>query len=269
MTSESASPVLEETTVHPSAIVLPGVKLGRGVEVGPYCYLEPGVELGDGCRLGPHVHLLGRTILGPRCTVRSGSVLGGEPQDDAYAGERTLVRIGADCQIHEHVTVHRATGDGETVLGDGVRLMAGSHVGHNSRVGDRVILVNGATLGGHSEIGERVIFAGQSGTHQFARVGRLTLVGAFTAVTRDAPPFSIVTGSYPVRWRGPNKVGMRRAGMEGPERDAVRRALHQAFTDSAGPAAVAEQLSGSDCAAVAELAEFILASKRGMCAGPR
>lgn len=251
-------------------MVLPGVSLGEGVEIGPYCYLEPGVEVGDGCRLGPHVHLLGRTLLGPGCRVGSGAVLGGEPQDDAYQGERTVVRIGAGCRIHEHVTVHRATGAGnETVVGDGVRLMAGSHVGHNSRVGDRAVLVNGVTLGGHTEIGERALLSGQSGTHQFARVGRLTLVGAFTAVTRDAPPFSIVTGSYPVRWRGPNKVGMRRAGMEGAERDAVRRALHRAFTDPAGPRTVASELAASDCAAVVELADFILSSQRGICAGPR
>ena len=228
MNAQSASSAAEETTVHPTAIVMPGVELGRGVEVGPGAYLEPGVEVGDGCRIGPHVQLLGRTLLGPGCVVRGGTVLGGEPQDDGYRGERTVVRIGAGCQIHEHVTVHRATGEGnETRVGDGVRLMAGSHVGHNSRVGNRVVLVNGAVVAGHAEVGERAIMSSYAGVHQFGKIGRLAMVGGNSAATRDVPPFSIVTGSYPLRWRAPNTVGMKRAGIAADTRDAVRRALHR------------------------------------------
>jgi len=270
MNVDSASPDAAETTVHPSAVVLPGATLGRGVEIGPGAYLESGVEVGDGCRIGPHVQLLGRTLLGPGCVVRGGSVLGGDPQDDAYKGERTVVRVGAGCQIHEHVTIHRASGEGnETVVGDGVRLMASSHVGHNARVGDHVVMVNGAVVGGHATIGERAILSAYSGMHQFGRVGRLTMLTSSSGMSRDAPPFSIVSGSHPTRWRGPNTVGLRRAGFEAEERNAVRRALHEAFTSDLGLRAVAERLAGSDYPAVQELAEFLLTSKRGLCAGPR
>lgn len=270
MNVESASSGAAETTVHPSAVVLPGVTLGAGVEIGPGAYLEPGVEVGDGCRIGAHVQLLGRVVLGAGTVVRGGTVIGGDPQDDAYKGEHTVVRVGARCQIHEHVTIHRATGEGnETVVGDGVRLMHGSHVGHNGRVGDRAVLVNGAVLGGHATVGERAILSAYSGIHQFGRIGRLTMVTANSGMSRDAPPFSIVSGSHPTRWRGPNTVGLRRAGFEAEERDAVRRALHEAFTSDQGLRTVAERLSGSDYPAVRELAEFLLSSKRGICAGPR
>ena len=270
MNVDSASSDAAETTVHPSAVVLPGATLGAGVEVGPGAYLEPGVEVGDGCRIGPHVQLLGRVLLGAGTVVRGGSILGGDPQDDAYRGERTLVRVGTGCQIHEHVTIHRASGEGgETVVGDGVRMMAGSHVGHNGRVGDRAVLVNGAVLAGHATVGERAILSAYSGIHQFGRIGRLTLVTANSGMSRDAPPFSIVSGSHPTRWRGPNTVGLRRAGFEAGERDAVRRALHEAFTSDRGMRAVAEELAASDYPAVRELADFLLTSKRGICAGPR
>jgi UDP-N-acetylglucosamine acyltransferase len=257
-----------ETVVHPSAVVLPGVELGTGVEVGPYSILEPGVVVGDGCRIGPHVHLLGRTEVGPGCVLRSGVVLGGEPQDDKYQGERTLVRIGADCQFHEHATVHRATGeDGETVLGDGVRMMAGSHIGHNCRVGDRVVMVNGAALGGHGEVGERTIFSGNSALHQFTRVGRLCMVAGGTMVTRDVPPFSIVTGAHPVRWRGVNKVGLMRFGFGPDARNAIRRALRRLFSPGADVRPIAEDLSQAPEDAVREIAAFVLSSPRGLCAG--
>ena len=261
-------PPLMETVVHPSAVVLPGVELGTGVEVGPYSVLEPGVVVGDGCRIGPHVHLLGRTELGPGCVLRSGVVLGGEPQDDKYQGERTLVRIGADCQFHEHATVHRATGEeGETVLGDGVRMMAGSHIGHNCRVGDRVVMVNGSALGGHGEVGERTIFSGNSALHQFTRVGRLCMVAGGTMVTRDVPPFSIVTGAHPVRWRGVNKVGLMRFGFGPDARNAIRRALRRLFSPGADVRPIAEDLSQAPEDAVREIAAFVLSSPRGLCAG--
>ncbi len=258
----------QPVTVHPTAVVLPGVELAPGVEIGPFAFLEPGVEVGPGCRIGPHVHLLGRTILGPGCVVRSGSVLGGEPQDRGYAGERTEVRIGADCSIHENVTIHRATGEGATVVGDGVMLMTGCHVGHNAVLEDGVVMVNCAAVAGHARVGAGAFLSAYSAVHQHTRVGRLTLLGGATMVIRDAPPFSLIVGSYPARWRGPNTVGLRRAGLSSEVRSALRRALHRLFHAPEGPRAVAETLAEDPVAEVRELAAFVLAARRGLVAGP-
>jgi UDP-N-acetylglucosamine acyltransferase len=258
----------EEGAIHPTAVVLPGVELGRGVEIGPYAVLEPGVEVGDGCRIGPFVHLLGRTTLGSDCVIGSGTVLGGVPQDDKYRGERTRVRIGNRVLMHEHVTVHRASGDGETVVEDGARLMTGSHVGHNARLGAGAVLVNCAALAGHSVLGEKSILSAYCGIHQNGRVGRLTLVTGAQVVSQDAPPFSIVTGSHPTRWRGPNTIGMRRAGFSSAERAAIRQALWRIFAGTEGTRAAAAALQDDPVAQVREIAEFVLTSKRGVCAPP-
>lgn len=257
-----------ERAIHPTAIVMPGAELGAGVEVGPYAVIEPGVEVGDGCRIGPHVHLLGRTVLGPGCEIGTGSVLGGVPQDHKYRGERTWVRIGARVKMHEHVTVHRATGTGETVVEDDALLMVGSHVGHNARLGAGATLVNCAALAGHAVVGEKSILSAYCGVHQFGRVGRLTLVTGAQVVSLDAPPFSIVTGSHPTRWRAPNTIGLRRAGFSSEERAAVRQALFRAFSGAESARAVAAELQSHPLAPVRELAEFVLASKRGVCAPP-
>ncbi|HEX9793068.1 MAG TPA: acyl-ACP--UDP-N-acetylglucosamine O-acyltransferase [Planctomycetota bacterium] len=269
MTASEPAPPPAPPVVHPTAVVMPGAELGAGVEVGPYAVLEPGVEVGAGSRIAAHAQLLGRTVLGARCVVGPGTVLGGVPQDAKYAGERTLVRIGADCVFHEHATVHRATGEGgETVLGAGVRLMVGAHVGHNCTVGDGAILVNGAALGGHVVVGAGAFLSQTSGVHQFGRVGRLTLVGGATMLTRDAPPFSVVVGSYPPRWRAPNTIGLRRAGFLPAQRDAIRTALRALFAPGANPRQVAEQYANHADPNLAELAAFVLAGRRQLVAPP-
>ncbi len=260
---ETAPPV-----VHPTAVVLPGAELGPGVEVGPYAVIEPGVELGADCVVGPHAHLLGRLTVGPRTHVGTGSVLGGPPQDDAWDGGRGLVRIGADVRIHEHVTVHRPSDSGAdhvTEVGDGARLMAGSHVGHQARLGAGAVLVNGACLAGHSELGPSAILSGNAAVHQHGRVGRLCMVGGGAMVTLDAPPFAIVTGGHPPTFHGVNVVGLRRAGVSDEARRALRRAFRDLYANGVADRAVAERLAADEVAEVAEVGRFVLASRRGVC----
>lgn len=256
--------------IHPTAVVDPTAELGPCVEIGPYCVVEGGAVLGEAVKLGSHVHVFGCVRIGPGTTIRSGSVIGGEPQDLKYKNDASRVVIGAGCRIHEHVTVHRGTGAGtETVIGDGVMLMASSHVGHNCRVERDSVLVNSSMLGGHVHLGERTLISGGAAVHQFCRVGRLTLVGGGAMVTKDAPPFSIVASSYPVRWRAPNTIGLRRAGFTSEQRTSIRHALAHIFRSGDSPLRVARELSRSPVSEVAELARFVLDSKRGICAGLR
>jgi UDP-N-acetylglucosamine acyltransferase len=256
--------------IHPTAVVDPRAEIGNDVEIGPYCVIEAGARIGDGCKFGPYVHVFGCVTVGEGTTIRTASVIGGEPQDVKYKDDPSRVVIGARCRIHEHVTVHRGTGaNTETVIGDEVMLMTSSHVGHNCRVERNAVLVNSSMLGGHVHVGERAFISGGAAVHQFCRVGRLTLVGGACMVTKDAPPFSIVSGSYPVRWRAPNTVGLRRAGFTSEQRTAIRHALARIFRSGASPMRAAHELSKSPVSEVVEIARAVLDSKRGICAGLR
>ena len=266
MSAPRAPSAPSATAIHPTAVVEAGVELEAGVRIGPHAYVEAGARIGAGAVLGPNVHVHGCVTLGARSVIGTGSVLGGEPQDTKYKGEPTAVEIGSDCRFHECVTVHRATGEGnKTVIGDGVLLMTCSHVGHNAVVGERVTLVSGAVLAGHVQVGERAILSGHSGVHQFCRVGRLSLLSGGAIATRDVPPFSIVSNAYPLVWRGPNSVGLRRAGFDAAQRAAIRRAMAELFRSGTGLQATARRLAEDAEPAVVELAQFVLTSKRGVC----
>src|SRR5690606_10047192 len=118
---------------------------------------------------------------------------GGAPQDVGYGNEPTSVMIGADCVLHESVTIHRGTvqGRGVTTVGPNCFLMLGAHVAHDCVVGDHVILTNHATLGGHSIVGEYAVLAGFAAVQQRQRIGAHAFIGGLTGVTADVIPFAM------------------------------------------------------------------------------
>ena len=209
--------------IHPLAFVDPQAELADDVEVGPFCYVEAGVVVGAGSRLESHVTLKANTTLGEGNILGQGAVLGGDPQDAKYKGEPTYLRIGNRNVIREYVTIHRATGEGlATIIGDDNFVMAYSHLGHNVRVYDRVTIANAVQCAGHVTIEERATIGGMCGIHQFTRLGKVSMVGGLSKITRDVPPFMLVEG--PDQVHDINAIGLRRIGVT-PE---ARLALHKA-----------------------------------------
>jgi UDP-N-acetylglucosamine acyltransferase len=163
--------------------------------------------------------------------------------------------------------VHRGTKPGtETVIGDGNYLMAFSHVAHNCRVGDQTIIASGALLSGYVELGDRSFVSGNCVVHQFVRIGRLALLRGLSRTSRDVPPFCIMDHTHTLR--ALNLIGLRRAGFPRGEIDALRAAFRTLFGRRRNlKQALAEFETPSP--AVRELVDFVRASNRGVCFGPR
>ena len=99
-------------SIHPTAIVSPKAELGAEVTVGPMAIIEDDVTIGDRCHIGSHAVIMRYTTLGADCCVHSHAVLGDLPQDLAFSGSESYVRIGDACIIREGATVHRGTKPG-------------------------------------------------------------------------------------------------------------------------------------------------------------
>lgn len=211
-------------TVHATAIVAEGARLGAGVRLGPYAVVEPDVVIGEGCEIRAHAVVKRFTTLGAGNRVHEHAVLGGEPQDVSFSGAPSSLVIGERNVIREGVTIHRATHPGgATVVGSDCFLMAYVHIAHENRVGDRVVMANNVMLAGHVEVGDRAFLAGGVGIHQFCRVGRLAMIGGNSKVIKDCLPF-VITDGVPARARGLNVVGLRRAGVAAPQLRALKEA---------------------------------------------
>ncbi len=211
--------------IHPTAVVDPRAELGPDVSVGPFCVIDADVTIGARTVLGPHVHITGRTTVGDDCRIFTGAALGEPPQDVKYHGETSYLRIGDRNIIREYVTIHLAVGEGcATELGNDNMLMAYCHVGHNCVIGNNVCMANYVGISGCCLVDDRVTLGGMAGIHQNVHIGRLTMVGGYSKVTADVPPFMMVDGR-PARPYGLNTVGLKRAGFS----SELRMYLKQAF----------------------------------------
>ena len=221
-----------EAVIHPSAIVEDGAKIGPGVKIGPFCTVGPEVELGEGCQLLSHVALAGRTTIGPRTRIFPFASIGHIPQDLKYKGEASTLEIGADCMIREGVTMNPGTEGGglRTVIGDRCAFLAGSHVGHDTKVGNDCILSNNVMLAGHVTVGNFVIFGGGSAVIQFARVGSHAFVGGMSGLENDLIPYGMAMGNR-AHLAGLNIIGLRRRGFTRDQIHDIRRAYRLLFAD--------------------------------------
>src|SRR5581483_6567663 len=244
--------------IHPTAVVDRRAEIDPTADIGPYVVVDGPVRVGARTRVMPYAFLTGpRTEIGADNVIHPGAVIGHEPQDVAYTGGPTGLRIGDRNVIREHAEVHRATKpETWTEVGDDVYLMARAHVAHNCRVGNRAVIASGAMVAGYVEVGERAFVSGNCVVHQYTRIGRLTLMRGLSRASRDLPPFAIVDGTHTVR--ALNRVGLRRAGFDAARirtlTTAFRILFHARTNLSRAIARVEAELRSPD---VDELLEFI------------
>jgi len=253
------------TRIHTSSTVDPRAELEEGVEIGPYCVVEGRVKIGAGTRLLHHVSLRGPMEVGRNNTFHPFACLGGAPQHRGYDpeldGAGTI--IGDDNVFRESFTLNRASKEVPTTVGHRNYFMANAHVGHDSIVGNDCTLANCAALAGHVVVGDSVFLAGNSGVHQFCRVGRLAMIGAAAIIVQDLTPFCMCYTSRAVG--SLNLVGLRRAGLR-EHIKPLNRAFEVLFRERhATPHAVAliEREQAGDVL-VKEMLEFVRGTRRGI-----
>lgn len=260
------TPERAEARVHATALVDDGASLGCGVVVGPYSIVGPGVTLGAGTTLGSHVLIERDTVVGQDCQVFQGAVLGTDPQDLKFKGERTTLEVGDRTVVREYVTVNRGTAaSGRTVVGSDCLLMAYAHVAHDCELGNHVVLANAVNMAGHVVIEDWVTVGGLTAIHQFVRIGAHAFVGGASRIAQDVPPYLRAAGSSPKLY-GLNSVGLKRRGFSEEVRQALKASYRLLFQSglniSQGLARAEAEIE--PCPEALHLLSFIRNSERGI-----
>lgn len=227
--------------------------------------MDADVVIGAECMLEPYVLVKRWTTLGDGNQISAGTVLGTDPLDKNFTGERSYLRIGSGNKIREHYTISRGTKpETETVIGDNNYIMTSGHIAHNARIGNDAVIASCALVAGYVEIGDRAFVSGGVVVHQFCRIGSLAMIGGNSRVNTDAPPFFLYSG-FDVTPVGLNTVGLRRADFTTAEIVDLKRAYRLLYRSglklSQALRRIAEECISPQAQA---LIDFIQKSERGI-----
>jgi UDP-N-acetylglucosamine acyltransferase len=127
-------------------------------------------------------------------------------------------------------------------------------------------MANAATLGGHVVVEDHAVIGGLVAVHQFVRIGAYAMVGGFSGVGQDVPPFMMASGPRASLY-GLNLVGLKRHGFSQETVEELKKAYRILFREKltlkAALKKVQEELPYTE--EIARLVEFINANRRGIC----
>ena len=252
-------------TIHKTAIIDKAAEIDPSAEIGPGVIIEEDVHILRNVKIMANTYIYKGTEIDEGTVIHQGTIIGGAPQDYAYKGEKSFTKIGKNNIIREYATIHRGTKEGSsTIVGDNNFLMVQSHLGHNCVTEDDVIIANGALLAGYVQVGKGAFISGNVVFHQFCRIGSYSMIGGFTGVNKDVPPYMTVRGPSVIR--GINLVGLRRAGFSREVIREVKEAYKILFLSGATSKEALEKIKTSfKSDEIKHFISFIEASKRGIC----
>ena len=213
--------------IHATAVLAPGVEIGRGVSIGAHVVIDQGaavgeatvigsgtvigagVHIGGDCRIYPRVVIYSGVTLGNRVIVHAGAVLGADGFGyvrDRATGEYTqfpqqgTLMIEDDVEIGANTTIDRGALD-ETRIGRGTKLDNLIHIGHNCSIGRDVVIAAQTGISGSSAVGDGAILGGQVGMGDHAMVGPGVILGGQAGIL----PKKKLLGPGIVFWGTPAK----------------------------------------------------------------
>jgi UDP-3-O-[3-hydroxymyristoyl] glucosamine N-acyltransferase len=185
-------------------VIEPGAQVDPSARVGALCVVERGARIGAGTVLKSRVTVSEDCIIGERCVLHPGVVIGADgfgfaPHQGAWEKIEQLgaVRIGDQVEIGANTCIDRGALE-DTVIEDGVKLDNLIQIAHNCRIGRNTAIAGCVGIAGSTLIGANCTVGGQAGF-----TGHLTLVddvhiSARTLVTRSIHKPGQYSGSFPM-----------------------------------------------------------------------
>jgi len=214
-------PPIPESGVHPSAIISPSAKIGKGVSIGPFsvigdnvilgdnvsilahCVIYQGVQIGSDSLIHSHCSIREGCKLGDRVILQNNVVIGGDGFGYAKRPDNSwlkipqagVVMIEDDVEIGAGASVDRAT-IGSTIIGKGTKIDNLVQIGHGSVVGHNTLLCAQVGLAGSTRVGNEVILSGQVGVAGHLEIGDRVIATAQTGIPNSVEAGKVISG-YP------------------------------------------------------------------------
>ncbi|MCL2646648.1 MAG: UDP-3-O-(3-hydroxymyristoyl)glucosamine N-acyltransferase [Phycisphaerales bacterium] len=191
----------KNVSVHPFAVIGENVEIGDATTVYSHVTLQRGVKIGKETVLYPSVTVYEECVIGDRCLINAGTVIGSDGFSYAQEGgvhhkmpQRGNVRIEDDVEIGCNAVVERAA-LGSTVVGRGTKIGNLVVVGHNCRIGQGNLLISQVGIAGSTNTGKYVVMAGQAGVNGHLDIPDFVKVGAQAGVMTNPEPNAEIVGT--------------------------------------------------------------------------
>ena len=173
------------------------MEAGVTIQLPETVLIDPDVTAGEDTVIEPGVQLLGKTKIGARCTIRTGSVL-------------LDATLGDDVKVEPHCVAEQSRLDDRVIIGPFARLRPNNHLKADSRVGNFVELkkstigegtkamhlsyLGDSKIGKKSNIGAGTITCNYDGFHKYpTAIGNKVFIGSDTALVA---PVRVGDGAY-------------------------------------------------------------------------
>lgn len=171
------------------------------VQIAEGAVVHAGVKAGSGCRIGEGAVIFAGVVLGERVAIGANSVIGRPGFGFTHAPDGGLtripqlggVRIEDDVEIGPLCSVDAGT-LAPTRIGQGSKLDAQVHVGHNVDIGAGCLIAAQVGFAGSSRLGAGSVVGGQAGVADHAVIGEGVRIAAKSGVIGDVPAGSVVAG---------------------------------------------------------------------------
>ena len=194
----------EGPAIHASAVIDPEAVLGEGVRVGPHCVVERGARIGAGTVLKARVHVAEDCVVGERCVLHPGVVIGADgfgfapsPQGFVKIEQLGAVRIGDDVEIGANTCIDRGA-LADTVVEEGVKIDNLVQIGHNCRIGRHTVIPGCTGIAGSATIGAHCMIGGAAMILGHLTIADKVQISAGSFVARSIAKPGLYTGIFPI-----------------------------------------------------------------------
>jgi len=189
-----------QTGISKTAVISESAKIGKNCAIGNFVYVGDNCVIGDNTILSDRISIR-NSIIGSNCVIQSGVSIG----EDGFAYERNInfepepfphlrgVRIENNVEIRVNSSIARGSLT-DTVIGEGTKLDALTHIAHNVKIGRNCLLTAGTIIGGSTIIGDVCWLGLNSTLKNKISLGNQVIVGSGASVIHDIPDGDIVAG---------------------------------------------------------------------------
>jgi UDP-3-O-[3-hydroxymyristoyl] glucosamine N-acyltransferase len=220
-TIASTASIAASAHIAANAVVGERSTIGENTYVGPGCVVGPDCTVGDDCRFIANVTVVRQVVMGARCLLHPGVVIGTDGFGNAMTPEGWVkvpqlggVLVGNDVEIGANTAIDCGSID-DTVIEDGVRIDNLVHIAHNVRIGEHTAIAAQSCFAGSVTIGKRCMFSGNSGSTGHVTICDDVIVSILGMITKDITEPGVYASSWPaepVRDWNRNVARVRRFG---------------------------------------------------------